>query len=354
MCKLIFTAVSLKEAVSEGDNVRTESFDWKAALILLVLIFGAFLPVAAHAQATVTQSFDLHPGWNSIYLEVQPEPSDPAGVFGGISVDSVWMWSEKNSSVEFIVDPGEKEWDQRGWLAYFGSPEEAFLTTLFAVNANNAYLVKVNGTEPVTLEVTGTPSVRPITWVPDSFNLTGFHIDPASPPDFGSFFAPSKAHGGKAVYRLNGTGRWEFINSPSTTQMRSGEAYWVYCQGGSKYQGPIAVEAGQYKGLDFGRGLNELTVKITNNTGGSRTVGIVQLPSADPVALEYKNFNQSNQTYEWNALSGMSPVTVSAGKTHTLTLGVRREAMGAGASESVLEFKDGSGVRIFVPVSAKK
>ena len=63
---------------------------------------------ASHAQTT-TQSLNMKPGWNAIYLEVQPEPSDCDTVFGDLPVESVWFWNGRYSSVQFIQDADELE-----------------------------------------------------------------------------------------------------------------------------------------------------------------------------------------------------------------------------------------------------
>ncbi len=61
--------------------------------------------------ASTTQSFTLHPGWNSVFLEVQPEWTAPAeGFFANTFYPnaaiadpvSVWRWIPGTSMVEFI------------------------------------------------------------------------------------------------------------------------------------------------------------------------------------------------------------------------------------------------------------
>ena len=87
---------------------------------------------------------------------------------------------------------------------------------LFAVQANRAYLLKIDGNQPVTWTVTGTPEVQNYRWAPDSFNLVGFPVDPQQQPTFGQFLAPSPAHAGQPIYRLV-AGQWQEVTSPFGT-----------------------------------------------------------------------------------------------------------------------------------------
>ena len=55
----------------------------------------------------VTQSITLNPGWNAVFLEVQPANPDCDAVFAGIPVESVWAWNRRYSSVQFIQDAAQ-------------------------------------------------------------------------------------------------------------------------------------------------------------------------------------------------------------------------------------------------------
>jgi hypothetical protein len=194
---------------------------WLAFSVWAALVTFA-LP--SYAQQ-VTQSFDLHPGWNAIYLEVEPEPERTSDVFQGLPVASVWAWIPRRSSAEFIQDPNEQLLSEAGWLGWFPDTRpEAFLTDLFTLQSNRAYLVNVEGTSNVTLEVTGKPAVPRPRWTPDAFNLVGFHVDPGAPPTFANFLAPAAALSGQTIYGLNNDGSgWEPVD-PDTTTIQSGEA----------------------------------------------------------------------------------------------------------------------------------
>ena len=324
-----------------------------AAIALILSVTG----IAAQAQSEVTQTLTLHPGWNAIFLEVQPEPRDPAAVFAGLDdLESAWTWLSRESTAEFIQDPSEDLYGQPGWHAYFNVPQDDFrsrLTSLYAVLGNQAYLFKIKDTATeFTWEITGVPSMRKIRWLADSFNMVGFHVDPTAPPSFAAFFAPSPAHNGQAVYRLNNqNGRWEFVQDPASATMRSGEAYWVYCEGSSTYQGPLKVDLPMSDGLLFGEGLTRQTVTLTNLSSVTRTV-IFAL--SGEVVLYYREWDVTNGYFIWKPLNQMPAVALQPESSRNVWLEVRRELMNSGLSESLLEISDDKGVQIRVPVSAEK
>ena len=81
-------------------------------LLLLALGGGS---CAALAQ-WVTQTITLNPGWNAVFLEVQPANPDCDAVFASAPVESVWAWNRRFSSVQFIQDaskllPGQPDYN---------------------------------------------------------------------------------------------------------------------------------------------------------------------------------------------------------------------------------------------------
>ncbi|MDO9309486.1 MAG: hypothetical protein Q7V04_10515 [Deltaproteobacteria bacterium] len=321
--------------------------------VLCIVLFLALQMTAwGAAVPTATQTFSLNPGWNAVYLEVQPLSSSPAVVFKDLPVGSrVWAWQGKQGSVQFIQDPGEAPVNNPRWLAIFTSAAESSLNNLYAISANNAYLVHVKGSSQVNINIEGRPTIRHKEWIPDSFNLTGFGFA-STPPTFATFFALSNSHKNQAVYRLNNTsGAWEIVNNPATTSMRSGEAFWVFCQSGSDYQGPLTVEANGSDGLDFGAGITILSLTLKNASTIDRTVAVSQLAATSPVALDYRNYDVATGKIRLYPLSGMPAVTVKAGASAFVNLAVRRKDF-SGSAASVLEFSDAQGSRVRVPVSA--
>ncbi len=48
----------------------------------------------ALAQWT-TQTIPLRPGWNAVFLEVQPEPRECEALFSGLPIESAWGWNKR-------------------------------------------------------------------------------------------------------------------------------------------------------------------------------------------------------------------------------------------------------------------
>jgi len=314
---------------------------------LLVL----FLAGAARAEATATQTFTLQPGWNAIFLEVQPEPKEPVTVFRDLPVESVWTWFGRSSSVQFIQNPSEGLWGQPGWGTYFKSVSESFLTNLYAIFANRPYLVKLGGSQPVTWTVTGLPVAETKTWAANSFNLVGFHVNPQAQPTFAALLSPSPAHAGQPVFRLNQQGTWEQVTNPAATTVRSGEAYWVYCKGVSSYQGPLSVEIpGSI--LDYGTSLVQHTIAISNTSSLARKVKLRLLSGGS--WLSYRTFNASSGYFEWKALAEMPLLQLAGGQKANIWLAVLREALPLGVTQGILEVSDDGGSLFLIRVSVEK
>jgi hypothetical protein len=72
-------------------------------LRILLLIMWAFLLVPSLQAQWVVQHIPLNPGWNAVYLEIQPEPKLCDAIFENISVVSVWCWNPKTMSAQYIT-----------------------------------------------------------------------------------------------------------------------------------------------------------------------------------------------------------------------------------------------------------
>jgi hypothetical protein len=110
---------------------------------------------------TITESFTLQPGWNAIWLRVQPQVVSVAEVFSDVPVESVWTLRESLSSVEFIENPNEPVWNKSKWLVHIPTNRiESLHNSLVAIYAGRAYLVNLATNTPVVWQVTGRPPLR--------------------------------------------------------------------------------------------------------------------------------------------------------------------------------------------------
>lgn len=328
---------------------------WLAALALLLV------PVGAAAQPRWTQTFNLVPGWNAIYLSVQPFDTDPAAVFAGLPVRSVWTRGTEPGSVEFIADPEDALLGQRGWLAYIPADREEAVAAaladreLVSIQGNRAFLIHLDG-GPAALTITGRPLVPLINWQANNFNLVGFPLDPQAPPTFGAYFAPSAAHRDQPVYRLLASGVWERIAAPNAATMRDGEAYWVFSATGSDYIGPLALELPTSEGLSYGRGVGDHLLAFTNLTASQVTVTIEDLASPAAVPLAYRRIvttaGPDLGKVQWPALSGRLSIATAAGRGQAARLAVRRSDFTQPDVATVVAVRNGAGMRWLLPLTA--
>lgn len=196
-----------------------------------------------------TETFQLNSGWNAIYLSVDPLNSDPAAVFSDSSIDVVASFRASGSFGQFSTDLTVDKLRLLGWgIWYAPARDDSFLSTLWAIHGQTPYLV--HATEAGSFAVRGAAMAAQRTWRSNAFNLVGFAVDPAAPPRFDQFFSASPAHRNQPIYRMV-DGIWVRVQNPNATLMRSGEAFWVYCDGASDFSGPLAISGIEHGGLSL-------------------------------------------------------------------------------------------------------
>lgn len=320
------------------------------ALCVLLLVAG----LASQARAgTVTQTIELQPGWNAVYVEVEPEVNAIEQVFAGIPLASVWRWIPNDRPVNFIQDPDEELLTIDGWYGYFPVDRpESVLTNLYSINANQAYLVKLQGSSPRTLEITGKPALRPLSWRSDGFQLTGFHVVPGNGPTFASWFAGSEEHEGQSIYKLGDNGQWVEVSRPEIERIESGEAYWVFTRGRSSWQGPLSVEIDFGERLDFGASVARNTLVVRNRSGVSNEIRIRRLEAEVPVPLALATRDDETGQKEWPVIPGQTTFSLPVDESRMLEFGIRRAELFANDAAQVIEISNGLGSRRLVDVSA--
>ncbi|MGA1865260.1 MAG: hypothetical protein ACMUHX_09375 [bacterium] len=333
----------------------------KSIIIGIYVISLIFFAGDANAQ-WIEQTITLKPGWNAIYLEVEPQPNQCDEVFKDLPIASVWFWNPKLSTVEYIKNPATLLPDEPQWLVYFPlSSQERVLSRLFSVIGGKAYLVKLEGDQPVNWTINGRPCMPKIQWKSNSYNYVGFHVTPGNEPFMGTFFSYSSAHAGQDIYRLNENDHWEKVKNPAITTMNRGEAYWVYCKGPSDYVGPIRCRVRQGEGLDYGRTLVEQEFSIQNLSNNAANITLDTSSSLNPpdpsqpsvagdVRLLYRSFEQGG----WTPLPASLSLNLQPGEERIIRLAAKRADMPAtGLSQSILSVRDNNtGNRIRVPVTA--
>jgi len=344
------------------------------------------------AGAVLTQTFHLHAGWNSIYLEVEPindsplvnvgtteqpimapEQSSIEAVFAALSCDdclqSVWTWNIPLTTMDYIVDPAEGLWDAPGWKRYFpdtsvdeNGVSRAFLTDLFDLHVNTGYLVQLRkGAGAVTLTVRGRPRVEHHHWLPDSYNLAGFPIDPdASPaPTVATFFqnlsaGPSPV---REVRSLQSDGAWSEPLAAGAP-LAYGKAYLVYYDNSDilNYTAPLDIISAIGDSLDFTPGFlgSKQSLRVENRSTQAISVEVQLLGQTAPaVALQYDSDPESSMDPLLPLWPTPATHALAAGKPALLSF-ISAANQQASDGEALLAIRAPDlGARWLIPVTAK-
>ena len=302
----------------------------------------------------VTQTLRLHPGWNSIFLTVQPVSNKVAEVFGDAPWTSVWMWRDRENSVQFIQEMTEAAWNGPDWLVNFQTNRtESFQNNLFRLFVNQAYLVHLDTTNEVYLEIQGEPALDVKQWRPDSYNLTGLPIEAGREPKAGDYFRPSPAHYDsttgqiKPIYQLDADGHWQLLTNDDL--LSASVAYWFYVRGGSTYIGPVEVSLSYGRGLLFTKDVETLRLTLLNHTDAARRLWFSAHPLyAGGFPLMVREV--TDQGAGFVELPAAYAVDVPANGRTEFILGADRLRTASEGFESVMIVSDDNGLGLQLPV----
>jgi hypothetical protein len=304
------------------------------------------------AASTRTQTVTLQPGWNAVYLEVQPTASDPTNVFAGSTVQAVAWFRKGGLDAKYIRNPGDAPWRSEGWSVWYapGQPDAA-LTDLYDIRGGQAYLIRASAA--TTLNLTGEARATQLEWQPNNCTFTGLPVADTQGPTFQQFFAGSAAHARHRIYRLE-NGAWKLVRDPATTRAKAGEAYWIQTDGASRYQGPIRLNLPGSGEIDFSRTVDSFPLQIVNTAptprsnvtitlaGGAGALNLVEAIQ-DPGALTYRRANFTGGV-----------VSASLTGERVLRLEPDRVALTAPTNSTLLKLTDGNGFLQWIPVRALK
>ena len=328
------------------------------SLVFLWFMFSSqsvLAEISCDNGLTCTQTIELKPGWNSIFVQVKPDADATDEVFADLldgdnsKVSSVWTWLAHRAKIDFIQDPNsEKLLSQEGWLRYF--PDEtknSFLTNLYAIQGNRAYLVKLEGTATVMVSITGQPVMPRAQWESNSFNHLGLHVDPQNLPTFYDYFSASAAHSDQPIYQLVNN-EWQVVDVLNTI-IKPDVAYWVFSKTGSDYLGPLEVELPQVDRLEYGSLLEQFTARLKNKTNSEQSISLQIL--GDAAGMYYPNPDVISEE-SWLPLPNPLTVQVALDGESRVPLGVRRADFTPGDFSQVLAISSSSGSRWLIPVTA--
>lgn len=348
------------------------------ATVMVILIADA----KQAAGQWLERSYVLVPGWNSVYLEVDPEPSAADDLFAGLPIVEVWTPAPPSNQQgpADCQDPNDPSceppvdtvWDV--WLPPFNPGN--VVSDLRLIRGGRVFLIRA--TAPTTLSLVGRPNAAATRWQ-EGYNLQGFHVedDPEMTPTFGTYWAGSSFLPSPTVREVLPDGSHVEIPDPVNTPIRHGTGYWVRSAAASEHDGPVHVDSPTLRGVDFGVALTSHAIELDNRSDTPRTVAVSYVassavPPGQPVdaglapvrSLEYVS-GPAETAVQWTDLSTTTVDLSGAGNAAArggLRIAINRtglapallDATGSGSQyQGLLVIRDGQGFVRWVPVSGQ-
>jgi hypothetical protein len=314
----------------------------------------------------ITQTFELKPGWNAVYLHVDASHATLQELIdtdNANPIQEVWRWNPSPSTLQFFTNPQLPSGSGTQWASW-NRPLGAS-SVLQRLGANSAYLVRVEGTLGYTWKVVGKPAAPRYEWTTSGLNFFGFPTPVNSPPLFETFLAQDPELLRTAeVYQYTGgelgTGNPARLFTLRSAPLRRGEAFWMRAgEAYNRYFGPFELELQQVQGVHFQETQGQNRLRLRNVTGNALTVTLNMLNSEDPPAGQQEILqappvlvrgvlDMSNLTYAHSVLSeGAHSWTLAPkgqpGSEVDLVLGVNRFQMPGNPGDlyaGILRFTD--------------
>ncbi len=322
-----------------------------------------------------TETMELVPGWNAIFVHVDPSQDGVDVLLQRTPVSQVWLWAPTPSATQFVSTVQGSSDFGSNWISWVASdPTNSNLQHLIG---NAAYLVYVDavyndGTadrtvsvaEPYILSLKGKVIPPSYIWTVSGQNFLGFSNRPNSEPTFVDFFGLSDTLDNSAteVYEYPG-GELGVTNpalviSPLERKVKRGQAYWVKDSDYNRFFGTFSVTLQDASGVHFDTSLTSYRIRLTNTANEAHTVTLELVASEvpadgsilvgappllvrgdlDPESLSYGFANLADAPLSWNlAAAG------EVGASVEIVLGIDRVAMASNPGDAyaaILRFTD--------------
>lgn len=357
-----------------------------AAVVGGLTLLGMATPLSAQ---WLTQTNALKPGWNAVYLHVDPARTNMASLISPTDpIEEVWSWNvdrPPSGALALFENPVPgSQWSV--WTRNSGAASE-----LKTLRGNMAMLVRVNeaATAGFTWRVKGRPATPAYRWSLDGLNLVGFPTVTGVPPTFDNFLAADtqaldwsqdaevfRYQGGSLGPNSSGV-----VTNPVVvpslafrlTPLRRDQAYWI--RTGTIYNhyfGPFQISGVGPDGLRFSDNISSYRMVLKNVSGANLTITLRSIASETAPAGETTvsgalalvvrgSINTVDLTYGYTNLgpAGVSWTLTPNGEVGSeaeVIIGVNRSQL-TGAPGSVyagiLQFTDSLGLtRVDVGASA--
>ncbi len=352
----------------------TRYFGW----LIAVALIGLGSPASAQ---WLTQTNNLKPGWNSVYLHIDPSSATIDSLLSADPfnpIQEVWYWQPALPTGQYVNSPQNPTSAGSQWIPW--TRQQGTNSPLRQLTGNGAYLVRVGGAFNYDWKLKGRPVIPTYKWTLTGLNFIGFPVPAATPPTFETFLAKAPGLQQMAeIYRYQGG---EFgVTNPArvfayrTTSVRRDQAYWVRAgENYNQYFGPIQFVQAETAGLRFGTTRGQTQFRLRNTANVPITVTMQALPSEEPPLgqpgitgmpplLLRGPINTNDLTFSYLDLSaGTQSWSLAAagqqGSEVEVYIGVNRSAMPGNPGDvfaGILRFTDSLGLsRVDMAVSAQK
>jgi hypothetical protein len=329
-------------------------------------VFALLITSSALFSQYRTESWDLVPGWNAIYLNVDASYDAIDSLLATeYDIIEVWEWRPNglDPSLETPISQstGVDEW--RVWRR--NDPANSTFSHFYP---NTAYYI--SATNSLTLSLKGKAVAPQVRWRTDGTNLVGFPMN--GPQQLSDYLSGSGiVDNNTQVFRLVGGPIQKNINPAEFPARlivaRRGEAFWIRSQKFSDFYGPVSVDVALDSGLHFGTNGSFKRIVLRNRTDAAVTVTVVPTASEPTpvtggvlpqVPLLRREFDAGSGLYNYTALGGGITVTIEPKSSAGVSLSVDRGAMSGSSGDpfaSLLRVTDGVGLTdIYLPITAEK
>ena len=370
-------------------NTNKSSFTLR---LIILLCFSALFAETVTAQWR-TQSFNLKPGWNAVYLHVDAS-HNVIGDLDGLNKDitDIWLWKPKLKVDQFIEDPdvpsdGKSRWIR--WNKVLG-PTSALQRLI----GNSSYLIKYgskaeDGTwTPNTdgkWDIKGQPMPPSYNWTSTGLNFIGLADNQDTDRSFEQFFpaqvlnnAQFHVYKGGELSNEDGSRNPDKVHALRNTPVQRGEAFWMRVGDSfNSYFGPFDLVLQETDGAHFGESKQQYRILIRNRVEEALSITMTLRDSEDPpegqpelsnglkvlvkgeasptdLSYGYKRLENGGASV-WT-LSPSKSGTVGADSAQEIIIGIDRHNMDGQPGEvfgGILEFKDSLGlVKYEVPITS--
>ena len=256
--------------------------------MLLALVLCGLSVISARAEWK-TERFDLVPGWNAIYLHVDPSFSKKTldSLLEDTPVTKVWFWRPVISDAQFVRSIRETIAFESNWSSWSNNNQEGQGGLEYFIG-NAAYLVYLDSTEDYTLALTGKVVPPSYSWTTTGENFIGFSTRSGIEPNFFTFFGLSDSLDslGSDVYHYPG-GEFgapnpRLLDAPVITKVRRGEAFWIKDNDYNRFFGTFSLNLQDSRGIHFGRSLSTYRIRLENTSNKKITITMQVVPSEPP------------------------------------------------------------------------